>query len=425
MTNFQLTDTNRLQYKGYLVSWSDIFNLVKWPQNTEPTVKTIARLNQFENGFESIQKQMDLQMRLAPLVDQLNRNGITLDFDTWRDSYLNPKWTAYCERYQLITGNTCIGDVNTARNIVQDKLGSKVSLEPKALGQLALSEPLCNQLLQLKKDWDFVRRFSFNEIDCSNGQKLIHGIWQENGSLSGRFSCHDTNLLGLPKKLKGCLIPKNDLIMSIDLSAIQLRIAAALTDCVGLQNYFKSGTDIHRLNGHLLSKALGLTLEPARTRKLGKQFIYMLMYGAGNQAFQKFFGELKSTPVYECEVVSTINLFYHQYPELMALKSIYLPNNKGFNIPKLGFVPVMVDLSSSQAINLPVQFMEAYIFKNILLAIRDYWQYLLLPCHDELILDVPRTLGFETIEQIIIEAVTGVMPNIVTKNICKKTGVVA
>lgn len=420
---FSTDDKQRLFYQGKQVEWDDIFKMVRWDSNVDHSKQSVDRLNDFESNFSSIREQMLLHQCLSPLILQLNAAEITFDFNRWNNEWLLPKQEEYAERYRELTGETDVGDVSHARDLVQRKLGHRVSLEAQTLKKLANNNPLCENLLQLKHLWDYIQRFSFNDIEIINGRKMISGTWLQNGSISGRFSCHNTNLLGLPKAMKSCFIPKHDRIISIDLNAIQLRIAATLTDCTNLQVAFENGEDVHLLNGKLLSSSLGVDQQDDQTRLLGKKFAYMLMYGAGIARFRVLFSQFCEKSVAVDRVNVVITMFYEHYPELRGLNKLFNPDNQVMVLPVVGAIPVMVELRRSQAVNLPIQSMESLLFKRILAALSEFWKYLILPCHDELIFDVPVNFDFEPITTIMTGTLERFLPGIITTNICKLTEV--
>lgn len=419
-SRFSMGVNGSLTYEEKSVNWGDIFNLVRWDSNVARSCQSVDRLNEFEGRFGSIRKQMLLHQDLAPLIAQLNMTGIVVDFNRWQRDWLLPKQEEYVERYHKFSNESDVGGIAHARDLVQSKLGRKVSLEAQTLKQLANTNPLCEELLQLKRRWDFVQRFSFKDVEIINGRKMIFGTWLQNGSISGRLSCHNTNLLGLPKAMKSCFIPMNDHIVSIDLNAIQLRIAAALTNCTNLQVAFENGEDIHLLNGKLLSNSLGTDQQDDQTRLLGKKFAYMLMYGAGTVRFQELFNQFCEETVVVDRVKVAVTMFY-----IRGLDELFNSDNQIMTLPGIGVIPVMVELRKSQAVNLPIQSMESLLFKRILAALSESWKYLILPCHDELIFDVPADFDFESVETIMTDTLKKFLPKIITTNICKLTEVAA
>lgn len=104
-------------------------------------------------------------------------------------------------------------------------------------------------------------------------QERLTSLWHQVGTRTGRFSSSDRNLQNIPSAIKPFLTARpGRVLVRLDLSQIELRVAAHLSREPVLLGAFRAGRDIHQET----QDALGLP-----DRRLAKVFNFGLIYGAG------------------------------------------------------------------------------------------------------------------------------------------------
>jgi DNA polymerase I-like protein with 3'-5' exonuclease and polymerase domains len=120
--------------------------------------------------------------------------------------------------------------------------------------------------------------------------KRIHPNYHQLGAATGRFSCTDPNLQGLPKKngFRECAIPEPKFKLVIgDYSQIELRVAAEISGDPRMLRAYQNGHDLHRLTASLVAQK-SMEEVTREERQSAKAINFGLIFGMGEEGLQKY-----------------------------------------------------------------------------------------------------------------------------------------
>jgi DNA polymerase-1 len=235
----------------------------------------------------------------------------------------------------------------------------------------------------------------------------VHTSFSLVGALTGRLSSTDPNLQNIPVKTddgrairRAFVAETGHVLLSVDYSQIELRLAAEMADIAALKQAFSDGVDIHALTA---SQVFGLPLAdvPAEKRRQAKAINFGIIYGISG------FGLAKQIGCSPSEAAAFIRAYLDRFKELRdwieATKSFatthgYVETLFGRHVPVLGIHEknaMRRAAAERQAINAPLQGTAADIIKRAMIRLPDalvqagFRARLLLQVHDELVLEVP------------------------------------
>jgi len=252
------------------------------------------------------------------------------------------------------------------------------------------------------------------KINARTGR--VHTSFSLVGAATGRLSSTDPNLQNIPIRTeegrairRAFIAEEGCLLLSVDYSQIELRLAAAAAGIEALIQAFHEGADIHALTA---SQVFDIPLEKVTSeeRRRAKAVNFGIIYGisgfglakqlgcapgeAGRfiQAYLDRFHELRDWMERTKEFAQA-----HGYVETLFGRRIHIPDiNDKSGVRRAG--------AQRQAINAPLQGTAADIMKRAMirmpgaLAEAKLSAKLLLQVHDELIFEVPEAEINQTAE---------------------------
>jgi DNA polymerase I-like protein with 3'-5' exonuclease and polymerase domains len=227
-----------------------------------------------------------------------------------------------------------------------------------------------------KKLRDFVARL----IEHASLDGRVHTTINTLGTRTNRMSASEPNLQQLPAAhlVRSCLVADpGNVLASIDLSQVELRILAGLSEEPALTNAVTSA-DVHSLT----ADALGVE------RSVAKVLNFAQLYGAGVSRLARESG------VSEDVMAEHLNAWHGLYPGVRPWKNRIEESARrhGRITSRSGLIyPVAAD-KIYQAANYAVQSEARHVFAELLLALEDAGlsDYLLLPIHDEVLIQAPE-----------------------------------
>lgn len=236
----------------------------------------------------------------------------------------------------------------------------------------------------------------------------LHPQFKFNGTVTGRITCSNPNLQGMPKDndLRSLVRPPEGyLLVGADYSQIDVRVAAMLSDDEAMIQIFASGIDFHRMAAATL---FGVSEEvvTVEQRTAAKQATYAAMYGGASGlmsnmsiAFPKFF----------------------RWRDAQKRPSAYLFTHSGRYIPR--------DFSKNWGnlqINYPIQSTSADIMLaalgNLVVNLEDLDAVIVHCVHDEILIDVAQgdaELAVHALESAMEKGFVDVLPGAPTKGLVK------
>ncbi|MBI1273434.1 MAG: DNA polymerase I [Alphaproteobacteria bacterium] len=243
------------------------------------------------------------------------------------------------------------------------------------------------------------------QIDAKTGR--VHTSFSLVGAATGRLSSTDPNLQNIPIRTddgrairRAFVAADGHMLLSVDYSQIELRLAAEAANVKALIEAFHEGTDIHALTA---SQVFGIPLAkmtPDR-RRAAKAINFGIIYGISGFGLAKQVG---TTPGEANEFIKQyLNRFHelrdwlemtkdfarkHGYVETLFGRRVHVPGINDKNGMRRAF-------GERQAINAPLQGSAADIIKRAMIRIppalmaAKLGARMLLQVHDELLFEVP------------------------------------
>ena len=252
------------------------------------------------------------------------------------------------------------------------------------------------------------------EINPETGR--VHTSYHMTGTSTGRLSSSDPNLQNIPirtaegRKIREAFIAdEGTLLVSIDYSQIELRLAAEMAGVDALKDALHKGMDIHALTA---SRVFGVPLEEVTPdlRRQAKAVNFGIIYGISG------FGLAKQLGCSVGEASDFIKRYLARFHEIetymeetkdIAKRDGYVRTLYGRKcfIPGIQDKnPIRVRGAERQAINAPLQGTAADIMKIVMARIpkammdENLSAKMLLQVHDELIFEVPHDEIDKTID---------------------------
>jgi len=240
----------------------------------------------------------------------------------------------------------------------------------------------------------------------------LHAKFLQAGTTTGRLASSEPNLQNIPnsselgRNIRGAFIAeKGNVLLALDYSQIELRIAAFLSNDKKLLEIFRKGEDVHTA---VASEVFGVPLEEVdkEMRRKAKVINFGIMYGMGVNALKQ---NLNATR-------EDAQKFYNEYFNKFNGLADYLQNVK-VETEKRGYtetffgrrryfeglrskLPFVRAMAERMAINAPIQGTEADIVKLAMSKIDEYLKNenmkesvrLTMQVHDELVYEVDKKI---------------------------------
>ncbi len=237
----------------------------------------------------------------------------------------------------------------------------------------------------------------------------VHTSFNQTGSVTGRLASSDPNLQNIPtrtelghKVRQGFVAEPGKVLLSVDYSQIELRIAAHMSNDESMLAAFRAGQDIHATTAAAIFN-VPLDQVTKDQRRHAKAINFGLIYGMG------VFGLMQATGLTRSEAENFIKEYFTDFP---GVKN-YLDNirkvaaEQGYVETMIGrkrYFPELKQAANQQvraraereAINSPIQGSAADIMKLAMLKLPDALKMaglkaqILLQVHDELVLECPE-----------------------------------
>lgn len=244
----------------------------------------------------------------------------------------------------------------------------------------------------------------------SPGDGRVHTDYGQAVAATGRLSSNNPNLQNIPirtekgREIRKAFVPRDEdhVLLSVDYSQIELRIAASFAKDDEMIRAFREGRDIHATTA---AKVFGVALDavdPTMRRK-AKEVNFGIIYGISA------FGLSQSLSIPRAEANDMINAYFKEFPSIRRYMddSINKAREQGYVETILGRRRYLRDINSRNAtmrgyaernaINAPIQGSAADIIKMAMVKIHKWLEEekmgtkMILQVHDELIFDVPQS----------------------------------
>ena len=412
------------------------------PTNFQPywaygALDTVLTMRLFEQFWEKCapgkpySQAYELEMNTRRIVTRMELNGARLDLDYSKKKY--EELMNYTEQVKLWVYNTynasATSNVQMGR-VFEEQLGAHIS-ETTPSGQKSLSkdqlkwftihgsEPvkqLADTLLKQRKADKIANTYFLNFIN-DNVDGFVHPSVKTLGARTGRMSIQNPALQTLPKgddTVRRAFLPKDEdhVIITSDLDQVEFRMFSSLSRDENLINLFNmadaTGSDPFTEIGREIYNDPGMQKSDKR-RGLIKGVVYGRLYGAGvaKQAL--------TAGVPEDQMRAVSNAFDVRFPGMaMFQKKVEDIGMRRLHTEGQGYVNTWtgrrLPCDSDRVYTLTnylIQGGAAEVFKSNLVKLdqADLTELLIVPVHDEIVLNAPRKEAKE-IQQIVRECMT-------------------
>src|SRR5215207_2417859 len=373
----------------------------------------------------------EIDLPLTPVLADMEMTGIPLDLPFFEETSKRlEKRMAEIEK-QVFDAVGKPFNINSTQQL-SDVLFNRLGLEPPDKGNKTASghfstsagvldllrgkHPVVDMVLEhrelskLKSTYvDSLQAALNSETGC------VHTSYSQIGAVTGRLSSINPNLQNIPirteegRRLRhGFVASKDNVLLSVDYSQIELRIVAHMAQDEGMLAAFRAGEDIHATTAAAI---YGVPTEAVTKpmRRRAKSINFGLIYG------MSVFGLTRYTDLTLAEAETFVKAYFEKFPGVKR----YLDGirkqaaQQGYVETLLGrrrYFPALQSKANVQiknreereAINAPVQGTAADIMKLAMLKIPPALKEaglkarMLLQVHDELVFECPRDEVKET-----------------------------
>ena len=367
----------------------------------------------------------ELEMATRKIVTRMELNGARVDLDYSQKKF--DELNAYGESVRQWGFDTYGTSITSNIQLVRllEKLGAEIT-EVTPSGQKSASKDQLKMLLrdgndEVKQLADIVLKQRkadklantyFKNFLEGNIDGIMHPSVRTLGARTGRMSITDPALQTLPSgdaTVRRAFIPKDDdhVILSSDLDQVEFRLTANLSQDQDLINLFN---EADRTGGDVFTEIMRQVYQDPTAeksdsrRKLIKGVVYGKLYGAGVATMALTAG------VSDAQMKSVVDAFDGSYPgvKLMA-QAIEDIGMKRLRAEGAGYVKTKTgrklpcdDDRVYSLTNYLIQASAAEIFKQNLVKLdnADLTELLIVPVHDEIVLNAPKADVKEIMETV-------------------------
>ena len=204
-------------------------------------------------------------------------------------------WLGEQKRYAKLLskhGNINWGSPQQVARLLFDTLGlPPIELTKKGARStsesvmLRLDHPVGSELLGWRGATKQLNTFIDSWNSKRDKQSFIHPNFKIHGTVTGRPSCEQPNLQQTPRdpRIRSIITaPAPFVLLQVDISQAEMRLAAEAARCPGLMSAFRRGEDVHTL---IVQSTFGITSPTKEERKKGKAINFGYLYGMGPPKF--------------------------------------------------------------------------------------------------------------------------------------------
>lgn len=405
-----------------------------WAYGALDTVLTIRLWLQFWElcgpGREYAQPYQ-IEMNTRRICTQMELNGARIDLEyserkleelvDYTDSvkaWMKAKYkgTSMTSNIQLVRLFESLGAEITEFTPSGQKSMTKDQLKLLTINGTSEIKMVAETVLKQRKA-DKLASSYFSNFLSDNIDGIVHPSIRTMGARTGRMSITNPALQTLPSgdaTVRNAFIPRHEDwgIISSDLDQVEFRLTAGYSGDESLINLFleadRTGGDVFTSIMHQVYNDNTLTKEDKR-RKLIKGVVYGKLYGAGPAKMALTAG------VPESDMLDVVNSFDRTYPGVKKLqKAIEAQGEQRLKETGIPFVKTKTGRRLPgdgdrvySLTNYLIQATAAEIFKMNLIKLdqADLTDYLVVPVHDEIVLNAPRE-DAEEIKKIVQDCMT-------------------
>lgn len=401
-----------------------------WSYGALDTVLTMKLFEQFwqkcgPGQIYSIPYELEMATRKIATRMELNGARVDLDYSQKKFDELNAYGESVRKWGQDNYGMSITSNIQLVRQF--EKMGADIT-ETTPSGQKSASKdqlkmlvrdgsPEVQQLAEIvlkQRKADKLANTYFKNFLEGNIDGIVHPSIRTLAARTGRMSITEPALQTLPSgdaTVRRAFIPKDEdhLIVSSDLDQVEFRLTANFSQDQDLINLFN---EADRTGGDVFTEIMRQVYQDPtaqksdQRRKLIKGVVYGKLYGAGVATMALTAG------VADSQMKSVVDAFDSSYPGVrMMAQAIEDAGMRRLRSEGTGYVQTRTgrrlpcdDDRVYSLTNYLIQASAAEVFKQNLIKLdqADLTDFLIVPVHDEIVLNVPRndyTEIMETVKQ--------------------------
>lgn len=384
-----------------------------------------------EEKLESVYK--DIELPLIPVVRAMKERGVLID-----TVYLKKLSTEYHKELAKLE-KSIYKHAGEAFNINSPRQLGEVLFEKMALsiknqkrtstGQKSTREselekmrdehPIITDILQYRELQKLLSTYIDNLPNMVGNDGRLHADFLQTGTTTGRMASHNPNLQNIPirtdlgRKIRDAFVaPQGSVLVALDYSQIELRVAAFLSGDEKLIDIFKHRGDVHSA---VAAEVFDVPPEHVdyEMRRRAKVINFGILYGMGVNALKANLGTTRAEA----------QTFYQDYFKKFHGLERYFRDVKaeaarrGYTKTHFGRkrffegirsnLPYIRAQAERMAMNAPIQGTEADIIKIAMARVHTYLSendlkdvHLLLQVHDELVYEMPEKGSEDVLKEI-------------------------
>ena len=373
----------------------------------------------------------EMEMPLLPVLEQMEFNGISLDVELFKklSSEYNSRlveiekqvYAAVGYPFNLNSTQQLSKALFETLKLVPPDAGNKTksghySTSASVLEDLRGKHPVVDALLEFRELSKLVSTYlDALPLQVNSRTGRVHTSFNQTGSVTGRLASSDPNLQNIPTRTetgqqvrKGFIAAPGQVLLSVDYSQIELRIAAHMSGDQAMLDAFRAGQDIHATTAAAIYD-VPLDQVTKEQRRHANAINFGLIYG------MSAFGLAAGTDLTLAEAENFVRDYFVHFPRVKEyLDGIRrLAAQQGYVETLLGrrrYFPNLKNPPTAQirareereAINAPIQGTAADILKLAMIRLPSELERaglqakMLLQVHDELLLECPKEELHET-----------------------------
>ncbi|HEY4478298.1 MAG TPA: DNA polymerase, partial [Candidatus Paceibacterota bacterium] len=380
---------------------------------TDPDLEDIlnfAKTDDFytasENIFEELNKRdlkkvyENIEKPIIPIIDKMDEKGVKIDTIFLKElsrvyhielSKLEKKIWEYAGGEFNVNSPKQLGEILfdkmalTAKGLKKTEGGARSTRESE-LEKLRDAHPIVPLLFEYRELQKLLSTYIDTIPTLVDDNDRVHAHFIQAGAATGRMASQNPGLQNIPIKTdlgrairKAFIAEKGYVLVGLDYSQIELRIAAFLSHDEKLIEIFTKGEDVHTA---VASEVFEVPLDKVdkEMRRQAKVINFGILYGMGVNALKQNLGAGTDR--------ATAQKFYNEYFKKFNGLARYLDEVKS-DVERKGYtetffgrrryfeginshIPYVKAMAERMAINAPIQGMNADIVKIAMKRVDDY-----------------------------------------------------
>lgn len=370
----------------------------------DPVLTVILDMKTREQVSELFEHGYDVENSVLWVLNRMMERGIPVDVEYAREQ--REKITAYSQSSGQWIRDTYGVSAGSNQAVVERLMdfGYEFSKQTQtglwALDKEVLEEidhPLAQTVLK-RRQLDKIGSTYLDHYINENRDGRVHPSINPMGARTGRMSVASPNFQNLPRVSEGnkaasvvrnCVVAgEGNVLLFCDFSQIETRLLAHLSEDEGLISAFHQPEDFFVTLARRVFQDPTIGKKDPR-RNVIKTFVYATIYGAGVEK------QAKTTGLPLQEMQNVADAIHREFPGIKRFQNfvqqVARQNGGTYVCPMSGRIHVADPGKEYALVNYLIQGMAAFFFKKKLLELdaAGLGEYMILPVHDEIILELP------------------------------------